>query len=474
VKLPSNLARKWRGLTYVGAKDVKGSLLIIDTKKPLGYDEVVRVTAPDDEPRLGIVLESGRDYAVIQVIGREEGLEAEHTYVNLTGSTFKIRVSGEVIGRIFNGRYEPIDGLPRVLSGEYYDVNGYPINPYAREYPEEFIQTGISIIDVMYSLIRGQKLPIFSQSGLPHDVIAGQIARQATVLKEAESFAIVFAGIGLRTSEAEFFLEEFRRSGALERSVLILNLAKDPAAERLLTPRIALTIGEYLAFEEGMHVLAILIDMTNYCEALREISNARGEVPGRGGYPGYLYSDLASIYERAGIIQGRKGSLTLMPILTMPGGDLRHPIPDTTGYITEGQIILSSELNSRGIYPPIDVLASLSRLMRSGVGEGKTRADHRYVADQLYEAYARGVRARDMASIVGEVGLSSRMKTYLRFTDVFEEKFMNQGRKEERSIDESLDLAWEVLSTLPEDELIRIPRNLMERYHPKYRVGKRA
>ncbi|RLF00167.1 MAG: V-type ATP synthase subunit B, partial [Thermoprotei archaeon] len=361
--------------------------------------------------------------------------------------------------------------LPPILSGEERDVNGSPINPYARVYPHEFIQTGISIIDVMFSLIRGQKLPIFSQSGLPHDIIAAQIARQATIPGEEEEFAIVFGGVGLRSAEAEYFIEEFRRSGALERSVVVLNLASDPPVERLLTPRIALTIAEYLAFDLNMHVLVILIDMTNYCEALREMSTARGEVPGRGGYPGYMYSDLASIYERAGIVRGRSGSITIMPILTMPGGDLRHPIPDTTGYITEGQIILSTELNAKGIYPPVDVLPSLSRLMRSGVGAGKTREDHKAVADQLYDAYARGVKARDLASIVGEVGLSQRMRRYLKFADAFEEKFINQDAYEERSIDESLDLAWEVLSLIPEDELVRIPRSLISKYHPKYRRG---
>lgn len=471
VEIPPQLLNRWQGKIYRGVREIKGSLMVIDGIEPVGYEEIVRIMSADGVERLGRVLEAGQGFAIVQVLGEEEGLEATNVYVHFTGSTFKIKVSEDVLGRIFNGRYEPIDGLPPILSGEERDVNGSPINPYARVYPHEFIQTGISIIDVMFSLIRGQKLPIFSQSGLPHDAIAAQIARQATIPGEEEEFAIVFGGVGLRSTEAEYFIEEFRRSGALERSVVVLNLASDPPVERLLTPRIALTIAEYLAFDLNMHVLVILIDMTNYCEALREMSTARGEVPGRGGYPGYMYSDLASIYERAGIVRGRSGSITIMPILTMPGGDLRHPIPDTTGYITEGQIILSTELNAKGIYPPVDVLPSLSRLMRSGVGAGKTREDHKAVADQLYDAYARGVKARDLASIVGEVGLSQRMRRYLKFADAFEEKFINQDAYEERSIDESLDLAWEVLSLIPEDELVRIPRSLISKYHPKYRRG---
>ena len=319
----------------------------------------------------------------------------------------------------------------------------------------------------MLSLVRGQKLPIFSESGLPHNRIAAQIARQATVPGKEEEFAIVFAAMGLKNDEARFFIEQFRESGAIERSVVVLNLADDPAIERLITPRIALTIAEYLAFDLGYHVLAILTDMTNYCEALREVSAARGEIPGRGGYPGYMYSDLATIYERAGIIQGKSGSLTQMPILTMPGGDKRHPIPDLTGYITEGQIILSKELDARGIYPPINVLPSLSRLMRSGVGPGKTRDDHKEVADQLYDAYSRGLKARDLARIVGEMGLSERERLYLKFADIFERKFINQGEYENRSIDETLDLAWEVLSILPPEELTRVKEETIKKYYYK-------
>ncbi len=458
------------GLIYRGAKEIRRSLLFVEGVSGVGYDEMVVVRAPDGIDRVGRVIEVGRGFAVIQVFGGEMGLQTDIA-VKFTGSTFKIPVSDEVLGRMFNGRFEPIDGMPPVVSDDLRDVNGSPINPAARVYPNNFIQTGISAIDGMLSLVRGQKLPIFSESGLPHNRIIAQIARQATVLGEAEEFAIVFAAMGLKNDEARFFIEQFRESGAIERSVIILNLADDPAIERLLTPRIALTVAEYMAFDLEMHVLAILSDMTNYCEALREISAAREEVPGRGGYPGYMYSDLATIYERAGIIAGRKGSLTQMPVLTMPGGDLRHPIPDLTGYITEGQIILSRELYSRGIYPPINVLPSLSRLMRSGIGPGKTRDDHKDVADQLYDAYSRGVRARDLARIVGEMGLSERERRYLKFADAFEKRFVNQGEYENRSIDETLDLAWELLAMLPEEELVRIREKYIKKYHPKYRAA---
>ena len=463
-----SLMKGWYGTVYRGVKEIRGSLMIIEDVKDVRYEEVVRIMGPDGVERLGRVLEVSKDMAVVQILGDREGLEA-NCLVKFTGSTFEIPISDEVMGRVFNGRFEPLDGLPPVVSGDKRDINGAPINPYARVYPHDFIQTGISAIDGMLSLIRGQKLPIFSYSGLPHNVLAAQVARQATVLGKEEEFAVVFAGIGLRSVEARYFMEEFKRSGALERSVLILNLADDPAVERILTPRIVLTVAEYLAFEMEMHVLTILTDMTNYCEALREISTAREEVPGRGGYPGYMYSDLATIYERAGIIKGRKGSLTMMPILTMPGGDLRHPIPDLTGYITEGQIILSPELHAKGIYPPINVLPSLSRLMKSGIGTGRTREDHRYVADQLYDAYSRGIKARDLAKIVGEVGLSERMRRYLKFADEFERRFLSQGVYENRSIEETLDLAWDVLSIIPEEELVRIPREYIETYHPKYR-----
>lgn len=463
-----DIVARYQGKIYRGVKEVRGNLMFVEGVKGVKNEEVVIIVGNDGKERYGRVIEASRDLVIIQILGEEEGLQTD-CLVKFTGTTFKIRVSDEVLGRMFNGRFEPIDGLPPITVGEKRDISGEPINPVAREYPHDFIQTGISAIDGMLSLVRGQKLPIFSISGLPHNMLAAQIARQATVRGEEEEFAVVFAGIGLRSAEAEFFIREFKESGAIERATVILNLADDPVMERLMTPRIALTIAEYLAFDLEMHVLVILTDMTNYAEALREISTARREIPGRMGYPGYMYSDLASIYERAGIIKGRKGSITLMPILTMPGGDLRHPIPDLTGYITEGQIILSQELHAKGIYPPINVLPSLSRLMKAGIGPGRTREDHRYVSDQLYDAYSRGVKARDLARIVGEIGLSERMRRYLKFADEFERKFLSQEPYENRTIEETLDIAWEVLSILPEEELVRIPRDIIEEYHPKYR-----
>lgn len=456
------------GKIYRGVREIRGSLLILDGVEEAAYDEVALIFGKDGRERVGRVLDTSIGTAIVQVLGDREGLETD-TLVKLTGTTFKIRLSEDVLGRVFNGRFEPVDGLPPVLSGEMREITGAPINPVMREYPHDFVQTGISVIDGLFSLVRGQKLPIFSVSGLPHNMVAAQVARQATVRGEGEQFAVVFAGIGLRKTEAEFFLEQFRETGAIERMTAVINLADDPAVERLMTPRIALTVAEYLAFDLGMHVLVIMTDMTNYCEALREVSSARGEIPGRLGYPGYLYSDLATIYERAGVIKGRKGSITLFPILTMPGGDLRHPIPDLTGYITEGQIFLSQELYSQGIYPPVNILPSLSRLMKAGIGPGKTREDHRYLADQLYDAYSRGVKARDLARVIGEIGLSERMRRYLRFAEEFESKFVNQGFYENRSIEETLDRGWEVLSVLPEEELVRIPRKIIEKYHPKYR-----
>lgn len=463
-----SLLEKIPGKVYRGVREIRGSLLVLDGVEEAAYDEIVKIYGKDGRERVGRVLETSIGSAVIQVLGDREGLETD-TLVKLTGSTFKIRLSEDVLGRVFNGRFEPIDGLPPVVTGELREITGAPINPVAREYPHDFIQTGVSVIDGLFSLVRGQKLPIFSVSGLPHNLLAAQVARQATVRGEGEQFAVVFAGIGLRKTEAEFFMEQFRETGAIERLTAVINLAEDPAVERLMTPRIALTVAEYLAFDLNMHVLVIMTDMTNYCEALREVSSARGEVPGRLGYPGYLYSDLATIYERAGVIKGRKGSITLFPILTMPGGDLRHPIPDLTGYITEGQIFLSQELYSQGLYPPVNILPSLSRLMKAGIGPGKTREDHRYLADQLYDAYSRGVKARDLARVIGEIGLSERMRRFLKFAEEFETKFVNQGFYENRSVEETLDLGWEALSLLPEEELVRIPPKIIEKYHPKYR-----
>jgi V/A-type H+-transporting ATPase subunit B len=417
---------------------------------------------------MGRVLDVTKNLAVVQVLGDVTGLQID-SVVNFTGSAFKIPVSDEILGRVFNGKFEPMDGSPPIVSGDSRDINGEPINPKARIYPNAFIQTGVSALDGMFSIVRGQKLPVFSESGLPHNRLIAQILRQASVRGEKEEFAVVFAAMGLKNDGARFFIDQLRESGALERSVVVLNLANDPAAERLLTPRIALTAAEYLAFELEIHVLAILSDMTNYAEALRGLSAAREEVPGRAGYPGYLYSDLATIYERAGIIASRKGSLTQMPVLTMPGGDYHHPIPDLTGYITEGQVYLDRDLDSRGIYPPINVLPSLSRLMRKGIGEGKTRDDHKDVSDQLYDAYSKGVKARDLARIVGEMGLSDREKKYLDFAEAFERQFVNQGENENRTIEKTLDIAWEVLSILPEGELVRIEEDLIKKYHPNYR-----
>ncbi len=457
---------KTYGIINRGLSEIRGSLIMVENVEKVGYDELVKVRAPDGVERMGRVLEVGRGKAVIQIFGGEMGLQT-NSIVSFSGSAFKIPLSSELLGRMFDGIFEPTDGLPGIVSEEYGDINGAPINPKSRVYPNNFIQTGISAIDGMLSLVRGQKLPIFSESGLPHNRLIAQISRQAIVLGEKEEFALVFAAMGLRHDEAEYFVDEFRKSGALERSVVILNLADDPAIERLFTPRIALTVAEYLAFQLEMHVLVILSDMTNYAEVLRELSAAREEVPSRKGYPGYLYSDLASIYERAGIIQGKKGSLTQMPILTMPGGDLQHPIPDLSGYITEGQIFLDREMFMKGIYPPINVLPCLSRLMRKGIGKGKTREDHGDVADQLYGTYARGRQARDLARIVGEIGLSEEERLYLKFADEFETRFVRQGELENRTIQQTLDMAWELLEILPEDALTRIHEEYILRYHPK-------
>ncbi len=461
-----SMLSKTQGLINRGLQEVKGSLLMVDNVENVGYDELVTVRAPDGVERMGRVLEVGRGKAIIQIFGGEMGLQAD-SVISFSGSAFKVPLSDEILGRIFNGVFEPVDGSPAIVSSEMEDINGSPINPMARIYPNNFIQTGISAIDGMLSLVRGQKLPIFSESGMPHNRVIAQISRQATVLGEKEEFALVFSAMGLRHDEAEYFISEFRDSGALERSVMILNLADDPAIERLFTPRIALTAAEYIAFKLGMHVLVILSDMTNYAEVLRALSAAREEVPSRKGYPGYLYSDLASIYERAGIIQGLPGSLTQMPILTMPGGDIQHPIPDLSGYITEGQVFLDRELYMRGIYPPINVLPSLSRLMRKGIGEGKTRDDHGDVADQLYGAYSRGRQARDLSRIVGEVGLSEDEKHYLKFADNFETQLINQGEYENRTIETTLNIAWKLLSILPEKALTRIHEEYIEKYYLK-------
>jgi V/A-type H+-transporting ATPase subunit B len=459
---------------YTRVSEIRGPLIIVEGVSRVAYDEVVEVELSSGERRRGRVLEVTRNAAVVQVFEGTTGISTVGAKVRFLGRTLEMPVSEDMLGRIFDALGKPIDGGPDVVAEEKYDINGAPINPAVRAYPEDFIQTGVSAIDGMNTLVRGQKLPIFSGSGLPHNELAAQIARQATVRGEEEEFAVVFAAIGIKYDDFVFFRRFFEETGAMKRVAMFVNLANEPAMLRLVAPRAALTLAEYLAYERDMHVLAILTDMTNYAEALREISAAREEVPGRQGYPGYMYSDLASIYERAGRVHGRKGSITQMPILTMPNDDITHPIPDLTGYITEGQIVLSRDLYNRGIYPPINVLMSLSRLMKEGIGPGKTREDHSQVSDQLYAAYSRGVELRSLAAVVGEESLSETERKYLRFADVFERRFLSQGVRENRTIEQTLDLAWEVLSELPEEELTNIREEFIKKYHPKYRKSSGA
>ncbi|MEM0358757.1 MAG: V-type ATP synthase subunit B [Hadesarchaea archaeon] len=453
-----------KGLEYLSIKEVSGPLLVVEGVRGVAYGEVVEIITPTGERRRGQVLDARENLAVVQVYEGTGGIDTSKTKVRFTGETVKFGVGMDLVGRIFNGRGEPIDGGPKPIPEDEWDVHGAPLNPAAREYPSEFIQTGISAIDGMNTLVRGQKLPIFSGSGLPHNELAAQVARQAKVLGEEEKFAVVFCGMGITHEDASFFIRDFERTGALERAVVFLNLANDPAIERILTPRLGLTTAEYLAFVQGMHVLVILLDMTNYAEALRELSAARSEVPGRRGYPGYMYTDLATIYERAGRVKGKSGSVTQMPILTMPGDDITHPVPDLSGYITEGQLVMERELHRKGIYPPINVLPSLSRLMKDGIGKGKTREDHSDVSNQLYAAYAEGRDLRALVAVVGEEALTERDKKYLEFADAFERRFVNQGRDEDRSIEKTLDLGWELLSMLPEDELTRVDPKFISKY----------
>ncbi len=452
---------------YRTIREIKGPLLIVENTRDVAYGEVVKIRGPDKKERLGQVLEARENMAIVQVFEGTRGLDVKNTTVKFLGDTLKIGVSIEMLGRVFEGTGRPIDGGPDIVPEDMRDINGYPINPSARAYPREFIQTGISTLDGMNTLVRGQKLPIFSGAGMPHNEIAAQIARQAKVRGEGERFAVVFVAMGITAEEANFFRREFERTGALERTVLFLNLANDPAIERIVIPRMGLTVAEYLAYEKDMHVLVILTDMTNYCEALREISAAREEVPGRRGYPGYMYTDLATIYERAGRIIGKKGSITQIPILTMPDDDMTHPIPDLTGYITEGQIVLSRELHRRGIYPPINPLPSLSRLMKEGIGKGRTREDHAGVANELYAAYAEGLRLRDLVAVVGEEALTEEDRILLKFADEFENRFIMQGRDEDRSIEDTLTLAWDLLSMLPRTYLKKIDKKYIEKYLPK-------
>jgi V/A-type H+-transporting ATPase subunit B len=449
---------------YRSIADLSGPLLVVENISDVRYDELAEIELPTGERRRGRVLEITDDRALVQVFEGTTGIDLQDTRVRFLGKVLALPVSDGMLGRIFNGRGEPIDGGDPVLAEKWLDINGYPMNPYSRDYPSEFIQTGISTIDGMNPMVRGQKLPIFSGSGLPHNRIAAQAARQSSVISGHEAFAVVFVAMGITFEEASFFMEDFRRTGALERTVMFVNLADDPAIERITTPRLGLTCAEYLAFEKDMHVLVIMTDMTNYCEALREISAARKEVPGRRGYPGYLYTDLATLYERAGRLKGKKGSITQFPILTMPEDDKTHPIPDLTGYITEGQIILSRGLHRKGIYPPVDVMPSLSRLKDKGIGEGKTREDHADLMNQLFAAYARGKEAKELAVILGEGALSEEDKAFAKFTDAFEDRYVRQGEYENRTIEETLALGWELLTIIPRRELKRVRDAYLEKY----------
>jgi V/A-type H+-transporting ATPase subunit B len=455
---------------YKTIESVYGPLVVVNKVKNAAYNEIVKIVLPNGEERLGQVLETSLNYAVVQVFGPTSSINVDQTAVRLSGETFKIGVSEEMLGGIFDGQGRPRDKNSGIAYEDKPDINGEPINPVARALPNDFIETGISAIDGLITLVRGQKLPIFTGSGLPHNELTAQIVRQAGVKGSGENFAVVFAGIGITHDDADFFVEQFRRTGALKRSVAFINYADDPSIERILTPRIALTVAEFLAYRKHMHVLVVLNDMTNYCEALRELSSAREEVPGRRGYPGYMYTDLASIYERAGIIRGRKGSITQLDVVTMPGDDVTHPIPDLTGYITEGQIYLRRELYNKGVYPAVDPIGSLSRLMGMGVGPGKTREDHRSVSDQLYGAYAKAKDAASLSSIVGEEALSDSDRMYLKFGNDFEKNFLSQGRDERRTIEKTLEIGWNLLSQLPEGELTRIKPEFIAKYY----TGKKA
>ena len=454
-----NLAKEYKTIS-----NLSGPLMMVEKVEDVSYDELAEIRLATGERRRGRVLEIAEDKALVQVYEGSTGIDVNTTQIRFLGDVLKLPVSKEMLGRIFNGRGDPIDGGAPIIPEASLDVNGNPMNPFSRDFPSEFIQTGISTIDGMNPLVRGQKLPIFSGSGMPHNQMAAQIARQATVISGHANFAVVFAAMGITFEEASFFMEDFRKTGALERTVMFINLADDPAIERISTPRLALTCAEYLAFEKGMHVLVILTDLTNYCEALREISAARKEVPGRRGYPGYLYTDLATMYERAGRLRGKEGSITQLPILTMPEDDKTHPIPDLTGYITEGQIILARGLHRKGIYPPVDVMPSLSRLKDKGIGKGKTREDHADLMNQLFAAYSRGKEAKELAVILGEGALSEEDKAFAKFADLFEDKYVRQGEYENRTIDETLLLGWQLLTIVPVRELKRVRDEYIDKY----------
>lgn len=456
-----------KGIEYRGVKSVDGPIVIVRRSENVFYGEIVALRDRFGEKRTGRIIDVSEEYAVVQVFGTTTGIDLNEATVEFLESPMELRVGEGLLGRIFNGLGKPIDGYREIVSSKKVNVNGYPINPYARVYPRDFIQTGVSAIDGMNTLIRGQKLPIFSGNGLPHNRLAAQIIRQAKIRSADESFVMVFAGMGIKYDVAQFFRNTFEESGVLSKVVMFQSLADAPSIERIITPRCALTAAEYLAYEKNMHVLVVLTDMTNYCEALREISTTRGEVPGRKGYPGYLYSDLAELYERAGKIKGSKGSITQIPILTMPNDDISHPIPDLTGYITEGQIVLDREMSQKGMYPPVAGLPSLSRLMKDGIGAEMTREDHKDVSSQLFAAYSKVKSIRNLAAIIGEEELSASDKQYLRFGEKFESDFLTQGEFENRTIEQTLDIGWKVLSILPRSELYRIKPELLDKYLPK-------
>lgn len=452
---------------YKTIREIVGPLMLVDGVEGVKYDELVEISGKDGSVKRGKVLEVNRDKAMIQLFEGSQGIQMSSSKARFLGRSLSLGVSEDMLGRVFDGLGNPKDGGAPIIPEKRLDINGQPINPAARDYPDEFIQTGISAIDGLNTLVRGQKLPVFSASGLPHADLAAQIARQAKVLNNESKFAVVFAAIGITYEEAEFFMSDFRKTGAIERAVMFINLANDPAIERIATPRMALTAAEYLAFEKGMHVLVIMTDITNYAEALREVSAARKEVPGRRGYPGYLYTDLATMYERAGRIKGKEGSITQIPILTMPEDDKTHPIPDLTGYITEGQIILSRELYKKGINPPIDVLPSLSRLKNKGIGKGKTREDHADTMNQLFAAYARGKEAKELSSILGDSALTPVDRLYAKFAEKFEEIYVSQGFTTNRTIEDTLRIGWELLTILPRSEMKRIKDKYLEEYFDK-------
>lgn len=454
---------------YKSIAEVAGPLMLVRSVEGVTYNEIGEITLANGEIRRCKVLEINGSNALVQLFENAVGINLSNSKIRFLGRGLELPVSMDMLGRVFDGLGKPMDGGPEIMPDKRIDINGVPMNPSARNYPDEFIQTGISAIDGLNTLVRGQKLPIFSASGLPHAQLAAQIARQAKVRGTDQKFAVVFAAVGITFEEADFFITDFKRTGAIDRTVLFMNLANDPAVERIATPRMALTAAEYLAFEKDMHVLVIITDITNYAEALREVSAARKEVPGRRGYPGYLYTDLATLYERAGRIRGKEGSITMIPILTMPEDDKTHPIPDLTGYITEGQIILGRDLFKKGITPPIDVLPSLSRLKDKGIGRGKTREDHPNTMNQLFAAYARGKEAKELATILGEAALTDVDKLYARFSDAFEKQYVSQGYMKDRTIEETLDLGWELLAILPETELKRIRIEHIEKYHPAHR-----